>query len=529
MNHRRNKVNKFTNGLKKGSVPNARTNNGALAYASTGSYLVDAMNDLPNARNSHYTYGKVRELVKNAYKVDSVLATKMLFWLRDVRGIGQGERKVFQVAMRWLSKEHPDIFQSVYKLIPEYGGWMDVLELIFGDSEGSIIADYARNLLVDYVLETLHNDLHLLQSEEGGISLLAKWLPSESKNNNSETYRRWSSLVRKLGWTPRYYRKMVNALRNELNIVEQKMSENNWNGINYSSVPARAMRNYTQAFKRHDEKGFENYLESVKAGSTKMNVSGLTPRDIVGKALYRERPSYYSVSYYFSGDYDAHWFAFLQKVSEMKKVNALPIIDTSGSMDGADVLVDALAFGIATSQTNTGDFHGLGMIFSDEAEVVDLSGQSLSRLRLPEIVSGSTNIKSAMDLILKTAKKNNVSADELPKFIVIFSDMQFNRGSFGRNFEKTFFEETKRRFKKAGYDMPTVIFWNMTGNDNKPATVYDNNVVMVGGKSYDTLKYILSGLDESVFQTPLEACLEILSHERYDLVEKSMFSGDVVW
>jgi hypothetical protein len=498
----------FTSNLRKQSIPKTRTANGDVSFATTGSSLVDAMADLPVSRNNA-TYGQVKTHLQNVYGEDKFLFAKMLFWLRDVRGIGQGERKVFLTGLRWLAEKDRLLFAAVYPLIPHYGGWMDVLNLIYDEENGKSLPQWAKDMLLNLISNQLFDDLASLRTKQyHNISLLAKWMPRESQNRSSKTYSRWFHLHQHLKMSPKAYRKIIVSLTKHLNVVETKMSENAWNKIQYPTVASRAMRNYTKAFNKRDGVRFAQYLEDVKSGKSKMNVAGLTPHDIVKKAV-----NSYGSDYEFTAEYDAHWKSFLDKVSKTKVVNALPIIDTSGSMVPHEIY-HAIAFGIATSQTNTGDWRGIGMIFSDKPAVVDLSGSTLSGVKLPEIISSSTDIDGAFDYLLKIASKSKASVEDFPEFIVIFSDMQFNKTKH----DKSFFDRATKKFKKVGIKMPTVIFWNLSATSDKPVTIFDGDVVLVGGQSYDTLAYILSGLDESVFMSPLEVAMNIMNNERYDLV-----------
>ena len=59
-----------------------------------------------------------------------------------------------------------------------------------------------------------------------------------------------------LGVTNREYRKW---LKRYSETVEQKMSNKEWEDVNYSSVPGAAMRRYNRAFTRQDEKRFTDW------------------------------------------------------------------------------------------------------------------------------------------------------------------------------------------------------------------------------------------------------------------------------
>ena len=51
-----------------------------------------------------------------------------------------------------------------------------------------------------------------------------------------------------LGLTEREYRKGLSALRKHLDVVERKMSSQNWQSIDYETVPSKANLNYNKAF-----------------------------------------------------------------------------------------------------------------------------------------------------------------------------------------------------------------------------------------------------------------------------------------
>lgn len=58
-----------------------------------------------------------------------LLAVKWLFYLRDIRGNGMGERRTFRVCFTWLADNHLDQILNTIELIPKYGnGYYDASE-----------------------------------------------------------------------------------------------------------------------------------------------------------------------------------------------------------------------------------------------------------------------------------------------------------------------------------------------------------------------------------------------------------------
>jgi hypothetical protein len=63
--------------------------------------------------------------------------------------------------------------------------------------------------------------------------------------------------------------------------------------------------------------------------------------------------------------------------------------------------------------------------------------------------------------VLSSAINNNLTREDLPDYIIILSDMEFDSPEvYGRN---TNFESIKIKFKACGLEMPTLVFWNLNG------------------------------------------------------------------
>merc|ERR1712130_48682 len=86
---------------------------------------------------------------------------------------------------------------------------------------------------------------------------------------------------------------------------------------------------------------------------------------------------------------------------------------------------------------------------------------------------GSTNLQRAVDLIVDVAKGAQLKQSEMPKQMIIITDMCFNAaignysspdGEFDQN-ALTHIEIVKKKFKDAGYECPVIILWNVRSND----------------------------------------------------------------
>ena len=493
------------------------TENGALGYRISGKELVD-LNFAVSSMRSMSDEDIYNKFTK-AYFEDKMMALRWLFFARDVRG-GLGERRLFRVILKNLANDDTDIVKHLVPLVSEYGRYDD-LWCLLGTDVDSVIFDIIKKQLTYDIVNMVANK---------PVSLLAKWLPSENASS-VKTKMNARYICKNLCITEREYRRTLSSLRSYIDIVESKMSAKKWKEIKYEMVPSRANLIYNSAFIRNDEERRREYLSKLENGETKINAGTLFPHDIVHK---------YSVSTGWDtcvGDYDetleSLWKALPDIVNECG--NTIVVADGSGSMTcdvGGNSHVTALevanALAIYFAEHSSGDFKDKYITFSSRPQLVDFSQCNSLRDKLRVAYSHSecsnTNIEKVFDLILTTAVNGHMKQEDLPKNVLIISDMEFDYCACcgdGYSFNRPnvrLFEVIKKRFEDAGYKMPRLVFWNVNSRTRTiPVKENDLGVALVSGFSTNVCKMVMSGKTD-----PYECLVETLMSERYDAVETAL-------
>ena len=457
------------------------TENGALTNISTLSNLLDFFG-LGGALRSR-TEDDVVALFRKAFGEDKLLALKVLFYLRDIRG-GQGERKTFRTILKWLGNEYPQTVCNNLSNIAFFGRYDDLFAL-----EGTKCWNDVLELIASMWVSLEEN------------VLLAKWLPSP--NTSSENTRRLARVIYKyLGISEKEYRQKLSKVRKAGKVVEPLMCSNQWEAIEYSHVPSKASLNYKDAFRKHDQVRYEGFLESVKKGEAKINAGALYPYEIVEKVFKGDD----------SDTLDVLWDALPDYIGENKH-NGIVVADVSGSMNGRPMAV-SISLAMYFAERVEGQFAGHFLTFSETPRLQKVVGNNI-REKVQNLSRAdwgmSTNLQATFDLILGTAVKNNVPAEEMPDTIYIVSDMEFNSACRVH----TNFETIKTKYEVHGYKMPSLVFWNVNArNSQSPITKDDKGTCLVSGCSPSILKTLLLGQVIS----PLDVMLGAIGSERYEKV-----------
>lgn len=468
-----------------------KTDNGAKAYKSTNSFLLDLFGSIGAMRER--SSNDIVSSFSKAFSEDKLLATKMCFYARDIRE-GLGERETPRIIWKWLACNYPDIMKKNLKYIPEFGRWDDMYCFVDTPIEEDMWRIIREQFSLD--IEGCNNNKP--------ISLMCKWL--KSTNTSSKTS---CELGRKtanaLGFSIRNYQKILSKLRNYIKVTEHTISNNDWDKVKYSGVPSNAMKLYREAFFRHDESRFKEYLSKVSKGEEKINSSTLYPYDIVGEYMDKKvknidpvlEEQWKSLPNYIDGEH-----------------NIVVMADTSGSMYGTP-LNSALGLAIYFAERNSGPFANVFMTFSRKPTFHKIVGNSLYEKIRNLNMSGwqrNTDFDAALNYILKVCVENNLKQEDVPKSLIVISDMQFDSCVWYNN---TIYEKYVYEFGIHGYKIPNIVFWNVNSlRDTFQISSNVKGVQLVSGNSASTFKNLLkcTGSD------PYELMLEVLNNARYSVI-----------
>jgi hypothetical protein len=465
------------------------TDNGMKARVNTAKATVDLFYKIGASRGKDITKDFVA-----SYAEDPGITLRIAQWARDVRG-GAGEREVYRTILRYLDTYNPDAAVALLHKTAEIGRWDDLLLPFQTTSvKATAVALIRQALLID------------------SNGLAAKWMPR--KGFEAKTWRQALEL------TPKQYRKLLVELTK---VVETKMCEKDWDGINFSHVPSVAATRYKKAFFRHTPK-FAEYVQALKSGdpTVKVNAAAVYPYDVL--------KGFQSMNGTELGHVEAQWNALPNYIGDG---NILPLVDVSGSMSGARAggnasksaitcLDVAVSLGLYCADKNKGKFKDTFLTFSGMPELITLKGniiqkyQQMSRSHW----EGNTNLHAALKKILEVATLGKVPQAEMPNMLLILSDMQFDScvvtsSSSYRSYDASAIEMIRQEYTNAGYTAPQVVFWNLNASDNSPVRFDASGVALVSGFSPAILKPILANSLEDF--TPENIMLRTIMVPRYDL------------
>jgi hypothetical protein len=463
------------------NTDNAKTWNGMKTNSTSLKSTVDLFYTIGSARGK---FDSIVNQLASAIGEDKDLAIRTILWARDVRE-GAGERQTFRDAINFLADNAFLTLDEARRLmckIPELGRYDDLKVFEGTVLEDEMLAFWSKAIPVD--------------------GLAAKWAP------------RKGALAAKLrgamNLSPKAYRQTIVA---NTAVVEQFMCAKNWDGINFSHVPSVAASRYGKAFGRNATKNYEAYKaelvkpESERAPGVKINAKAIYPHSIVQAVRQGDATTA-----------SAQWDALPNYMKGAENHGIIPLVDVSGSMTWGDCggtlkpIDVAIALGLYISERNTGPFKDEFITFHDRPQMMRTKGTLAERVKQMGAApwGGSTNVIAAFELIVDAAVKANLPASELPRTLLILSDMQFNHCS---RHNDSAMDAVTRKFHDAGYERPNIVFWNLNSKgDGVPTTADRFGTALVSGFSPAIMASVMNATDF----TPEAIMRKAVMSERYN-------------
>ena len=461
------------------SVPGKTTTTNMMAtYDTSLNPVLDLFFAIGASRGKDIT-----ALFNRAWQTDKDLTLRCMLWARDVRK-GSGERQTFRNLLRQLAIIEPQVVQVLLPKVPELGRWDDLL----------VLPEPHIGYAAKFILNAIKN----------GDGLAAKWMPRKGP----------MAVYLRKAWemTPKQYRKFL--VRNT-KVVETDMCSNEWSNINYNHVPSVASARYQNAFNRHDEDRYQLWKDGLNKGTSKVNAGAVYPYDVVRSLKI--------------GDKEVALAQWENLPNYLSDNLILPMVHVSGSMtcpvSGSVTALDiAVSIGLYLADKQQGPFKDLWLTFSAEPQLERLTGNLVQKYH--QMVTGkwqmNTDLELAFDRILDVAKQGQVKAEDMPKYLLILSDMEFDQcrqdysayGYLSTTPTTTAWDMIQGKYERAGYQIPKVIFWNLNARPgNVPVSQNEEGVALVSGFNTHILKSILSASNLD----PVEIMKNTLMSSRYNI------------
>jgi hypothetical protein len=209
---------------------------------------------------------------------------------------------------------------------------------------------------------------------------------------------------------------------------------------------------------------------------------------------------------------EAQWRCTLEKGKDLDLTNVLVLSDVSASMRGLPMTV-SISLGILISQLTNSNWKNLVMTFESQPKFHLVKGSTLYdqvKCLSKAPWGGSTNFQAALQLVLDTGIQNGLEEKDMPKKLIVISDMQFDVA----NENETNYDLLVLRYTAAGYIVPRLIFWNVNGTVTDFPSTNIPNVSLISGFSIELLKSVLKGTQI----TPCSTMREAIDDSRYDLI-----------
>ncbi|KIY70939.1 hypothetical protein CYLTODRAFT_487700 [Cylindrobasidium torrendii FP15055 ss-10] len=328
-----------------------------------------------------------------------------------------------------------------------------------------------------------------------------------------------------------FQRWVASPLRKVLDLPEPKMSANEWDQIKYSRVASICMKSNTDNFLKHDPEGFQRYLIDVENGKQSISGATLMPHQILYEITQVSQLDERDMSktktpllLEFKKQMaetkarvlEQQWQTLVKRVADSGTLeNSLAICDVSGSMgsihcSGATTpIFPSVALSLLLARVAKPPFNDKFITFSSTPQFVTLPPSTLGSTVQTMVSSAwgmTTNFRAVfLDLLLPCAKAANVKQEDMVKRLFVFSDMQFDSSIRENPYDfapapaqpwETTYDAIEKAYAEAGYEVPQIVFWDLSTGGTREVTADRKGVAMMNGFSPAMLKVFMGEAEE---------------------------------
>ena len=474
-----------------------------------------------------------------------------------------------------------------------YGSWKDMKYFLnYLRSRRDISRSVVELPVFKHIIEIIVKQLAKDATGVNHPTLLAKWLPREKSkkfgwiakhiacnyyshwlinNGDSVTLKDDRKIILSNKFSERkcltHYRQLIASINRTLNTVQIYQCGNMWRNINFEdSVTSITMSRQKEAFQYRNKMGnilgndtdrlicksnYQSYVKKCMEGKVHIKGKRTGVIDLVRDALeivdMELRMKRFDK---IIADDDVHktmkdtinlqWKEGGRNLKNLE--NFIPLIDTSGSMEGEPLLA---ALGLGCRIAEKSKLGKRAITFSATPKWVNLEDcdtliEKVERLSTHKDWGMNTDIVLAMKLLLDACIEEDMTPDDVSKLtLVILSDMQIDHADKNSNtmhsiIEDMFYEGGLRSRFATPFKMPDIVYWNLRSTTGFPVLSFINNVITLSGFSPIILNSLMEkgrkGLNDC---TPWEMFKIQLSDKRYEWINESLdkmdlFVGDVM-
>ena len=503
---------------------------------------------LLRSNNTEVLEIQYRTLLKKKDKNLMNYLYKLIAQTRDIIK-GKGEYNLsYMLLGEWLllgDEYIPDIYKVLDLFVDienehPYGSWKDLKYFCHYICKQKSYVN-KNHEIIDYCCEKIANQL-FIDNNSDNPTLCAKWAPREKSKFGWITPIISKKLVYKFKMdnlskneSIRIYRQTCSNINKRLDTTQIKQCGEEWATIDFNNVTSITMRKQSNAFLYFPENStndyknidrqicadnYKNYIESKVKYNKTIKGSRVSIYDFVKDALNindlckEETNSFKQLL-------DLQWNDNRKQNNNLG--NFAVMVDVSSSMETNKCipLYNAIGLGIRISELSE-KFKNEILTFASNPSIVKLDDcdsfvDKVHKVRRMEW-GGSTNLESALELILEKLGIQETPSEEVEDMVLcVLSDMQIYE-SIDLDIS-TMFDLVKTKYENKGYQLPTIVFWNLRQTDGFPSTTKEKNVIMVSGYNSVLLnEFSEKGIEAFSNITPFKMVKNILDNPRYDLM-----------